>query len=279
MAMAAGPRDYIPMTLDRRSQPTPRVDGPADDESMGDIFCGPISTQPGGLFYSESMDLSNDPRFMGDTILDKRLTAFTALSLIASITSGAACDNFFPFLKVAVQYKDLHHPWILLRFCMQLLGFGLMTMVLFLNVIATMVFGLQFYYIYRLMTSGPIGFESARGYYKEPELTKYRQTAALGFILGLPMFVMGLGCMMYVRVESAVKDNDQVAHSLSLGIFVCFTTMAICLLRISIAHHTLFTKKYRQGISGLRPLLQEMEPTPRNLTPRGHSPRGTPRML
>merc|ERR1712232_860483 len=88
------------------------------------------------------------------------------------------------------------------RGVMQLVGFICMCIVLFLNVLATMVFGVQFYYTYRLMTSGSIGFESARAFYLEPRLTYWRQYSARALLFGLPMFLVSLGCMLFVKFDT-----------------------------------------------------------------------------
>ncbi|CAK0860595.1 unnamed protein product [Prorocentrum cordatum] len=105
------------------------------------------------------MDLNNDPRFFNDNVLDKRLAAFTALSVVSSIMVGAACDNFIPFEEDKLRFDS---NMAVFRSCVALVGFFLMCVVFLLNVVATMVFGVQFYYVYRLMTAGQVGFESAK---------------------------------------------------------------------------------------------------------------------
>ncbi|CAK0860592.1 unnamed protein product [Prorocentrum cordatum] len=100
------------------------------------------------------MDLNNDPRFFNDNVLDKRLAAFTALSVVSSIMVGAACDNFIPFEEDKLRFDS---NMAVFRSCVALVGFFLMCVVFLLNVVATMVFGVQFYYVYRLMTAGQVG--------------------------------------------------------------------------------------------------------------------------
>ncbi|CAK0860594.1 unnamed protein product [Prorocentrum cordatum] len=112
-----------------------------------------------GLIPCRSMDLNNDPRFFNDNVLDKRLAAFTALSVVSSIMVGAACDNFIPFEEDKLRFDS---NMAVFRSCVALVGFFLMCVVFLLNVVATMVFGVQFYYVYRLMTAGQVGFESAK---------------------------------------------------------------------------------------------------------------------
>ncbi|CAK0860600.1 unnamed protein product [Prorocentrum cordatum] len=72
---------------------------------------------------------------------------------------GAACDNFIPFEEDKLRFDS---NMAVFRSCVALVGFFLMCVVFLLNVVATMVFGVQFYYVYRLMTAGQVGFESAK---------------------------------------------------------------------------------------------------------------------
>jgi len=261
----AAPVQYFPLSLEQGSPLPPAgvvhyVDE-MEDENMTSHLCGAVSQRPGGLWYAESMDLSNDPRFMGDTILDKRLAAFTALSIIASISTGAVCDNFFPFLDSNnLKFLGAHQkPWDFVRGLMQLAGFLLMSLVLFLDVVATIVFGAQFYYTYKLMTSGPVGFESARGFYKDPKMTEYRSRAALGLIIGLPLFLLSIGCMIYVKFDLAEADRDTtLRHIVCLGSFAIFLCMALCVLRVGMDHQRVFSSKCRMS-SSVTPLLQRLE--------------------
>lgn len=266
----ASPVQYYPLRLEGSSQ-LPSAGVHYDEESISDTLCGTMAQRPGGLFYCESMDLANDPRFLHDTILDKRLAAFTALSIIASISTGAVCDNFFPFFEakhLILLGKD-QGPWDVVRVVMQLSGFVMMSFVLFLDIIATIVFGAQFYYTYKLMTSGPIGFESARGFYKDPKMTDYRSKAALGLIVGLPLFVLAIGCMLYVKFDLALKeekdDDGFLHHSLCLACFGVFLCMALCICRVSMDHQRTFSLKCRQS-SHVQPLLEHLnsDRTPRS---------------
>mmetsp|Transcript_28454 Transcript_28454/g.60341 ORF Transcript_28454/g.60341 Transcript_28454/m.60341 type:complete len:272 (-) Transcript_28454:36-851(-) len=205
-----------------------------------------------GLVPSESMELSNDPRFFNDNVIDKRLTAFTALSVVSSLMAGAACDQFFPFLEKDMKMWGSETP---VRGFMQLFGFVLMCLVLFLNILATMVFGVQFYFTYRLMTSGPIGFESARSFYLDQNMTYYRQLSAKGLIWGLPMFVLSVGCMLFVKFDDANSERKVTAWCT----FATFLAFAVCLFRVGLKHQMVFDSKYRYTGAGVRPLLTEMD--------------------
>mmetsp|Transcript_35169 Transcript_35169/g.109503 ORF Transcript_35169/g.109503 Transcript_35169/m.109503 type:complete len:269 (-) Transcript_35169:98-904(-) len=225
-----------------------------DDCSMAADYCcrsGEAVRVTGGLIPCQSMELSNDPRFFNDNVIDKRLTSFTALSVVSSLMAGAACDNFFPFLDSSMGIIGSETP---VKDVLQLVGFCLMCMVLFLNVMATMVFGVQFYFTYRLMTSGPVGFESARSFYLDSNMTYWRQLSAKALIWGMPMFVLSIGCMLFVKFYDKNR-NLQVESWLT---FLSFLAFAAFLLRIGIVSQRTFASKYYVG-SGLRPLLADME--------------------
>jgi len=225
-----------------------------DDCSMAADYCcssGQAARSSGGLIPCQSMDLTNDPRFFNDNVIDKRLTAFTALSIVSSLMAGAACDNFFPFLEHNMDIVGSPYP---MREAMQLIGFALMCLVLFLNVMATMVFGVQFYFTYRLMTSGPVGFESARSFYLDSNMTYWRQLAAKSLMWGMPMFVLSVGCMLFVKFYERNKDLPITSFVTLLSFVIC----AGCLLRIGIVTQRTFASKYYVG-SGVRPLLENIE--------------------
>merc|ERR1712037_179054 len=196
---------------------------------------------------------SNDPRFFDDNVIDKRLTAFTALSVVSSLMAGAACDQFFPFIEEANTKLMGTHDFV--RRFMQLFGFGLMCIVLFLNVLATMVFGVQFYFTYRLMTSGPIGFETARSFYLDTKMTYYRQLSAKGLIWGMPMFILSTGCMLFGKLDGASASQAIVAWVT----IVSFLVFSICLFRVGLQHRLTFDCKYRFTGTGVKPLLTEMD--------------------
>merc|ERR1711920_1182863 len=180
--------------------------------------------------------------------MGKRLTAFTALSVVSSMMAGAAVDQFFPLMEEIDkdEGQGLKHAILV---AMQLVGFSLMCIVLFLNVLATMVFGVQFYFTFRLMTAGAIGFESAKAFYLEPRLTYWRHISAKSLLFGLPLFLVSVGCMLFVEF-----DNRRFPIRAWVT-FISFSTVAALLLRIGLLHAQLFSRKYYKS-SAVRPLLE-----------------------
>merc|ERR1719230_2441827 len=121
-----------------------------------------------GLVHSESMHMTNDPRFFQGSVLNKRLAAFSGLSVVSGLMVGTCSD-------VISMKKDMNLST--LEGNLQLLSFTIMTFVLFANIIATYVGVAQIYHTYRLETAGPTGFEMATSYYLNPNIVSWRHVA------------------------------------------------------------------------------------------------------
>merc|ERR1711997_235450 len=102
------------------------------------------------------------------------------------------------------------------------------------------------------MTAGPIGFESARTFYLDPTMTFWRQFSVKGLIIGSPLFVVSVGCMLADQASCSFAD---IFGGLVLFLFLAF---ALCLCRIGQLHQERFRRKYYAG-TDLRPLLTNME--------------------
>jgi len=205
-----------------------------------------------GLIPCRSMDLTNDPRFFNDNVLDKRLAAFTALSVVSSIMVGAACDNFVPFEEDRMKFDtDMNR----FRSVVALFGFFLMCIVFLMNVISTMVFGVQFYYVYRLMTAGQVGFESAKTFYLDADMTWWRQLSVNGLIRGMPLFVMSVGCMLVVKVDGDRRFKEIFA----CVVLLAFLLFALFVYKIARSHEDLFRRKYYIGNNDMRATLMNLE--------------------
>jgi hypothetical protein len=187
-------------------------------------------------YSRRTIELDNDPRFFNDNVLDKRLAAFTALSIVSSIMVGAACDNFVPFEEDSIKFDTDRHMF---RSIVALVGFSMMCIVFVLNVIATMVFGVQFYYVYRLMTSGQLGFDSAKSFYLNPRMMKWRKVSVMGLTMGMPLFVMSVGCMLVVKMDQDQNHQRKIA----CGLLVVFVLFAAFVLHIARDHRDVFKEK------------------------------------
>merc|ERR1719436_1178017 len=79
-----------------------------------------VLEQSTGLVHSESMQLSNDPRFFQGSVLNKRLSAFGGLSVVSGLMVGTCSD-------VISMKKDMDLST--LSGNLQLLSFTIMTFV------------------------------------------------------------------------------------------------------------------------------------------------------
>merc|ERR1711953_1594158 len=93
---------------------------------------------------------------------------------------------------------------------LQLLSFGIMTLVLFANIIATYVGVAQIYHAYRLQTAGPTGFEMATSYYLNPNIVAWRHIAVKCMLWSLPLYLVSIGLRVEVNFERAAHKPDQI---------------------------------------------------------------------
>lgn len=162
------------------------------------------------LARSDSMDVSNDPRFFGGNILDKRLTAFAGLGTISGLLVGTAMDQVY---GMSHDFHIIFSPTAM-DYC-KFLTFVFMTFVFYFNMISTYVSVAQIYHCYRLMTAGPTGFEGAKLYYLNPNVAFYRHFAIKGMLNSLWMFLMGTAFRLWVKFS-----NDAVETPLWVAVGV-----------------------------------------------------------
>merc|ERR1719265_2842370 len=152
-----------------------------------------------GLLHSESMDLSNDPRFFQYTVLNKRLAAFSSLSVVSGLMVGTST-------AVISMKKDMDMTTFDGQ--LQFVSFAIMTMVLFANIIATYIGVAQVYHAYRLETAGPTGFEMATSYYLNPNIIAWRHIAIKGMLHSLPLFLISTGLRIAVAFERSAEAEE-----------------------------------------------------------------------
>lgn len=192
-----------------------------------------------GLIHSESMDLSNDPRFFQDSVLQKRLAAFSSLSVVSGLMVGTST-------AVISMRKDMN-IWSF-DGSLQFLSFLIMTFVLFANIIATYVGVAQVYHTFRLETAGPTGFEMATSYYLNPNIVAWRHLAIKCMLISMPMFLVSTGLRVTVNFdrEAGVIDppSRYCAHLLG-GIFlVVYSVMGLIVYLIHQKHVDIFRERY-----------------------------------
>jgi len=229
---------------------------------------------------AESMDISNDPRFFTDSVIDKRLVAFGSLAVVSTLLLENAADIGFEMRK----RMSLHS----VESTFQLLGFMIMMSVLLVNVVSVYVGVAQPYHSLRLATSGPAGFEASVNYYLHKDIIVYRHVAVKFMLLSIPWFVLANGLRMVPKFvwdaqEAAPKEHReehekgngsavdigsalrfqpptrQLALHIETGFFiVLFLLAAIVVWSIHVQHIRIFQENYDRvwygtGMSHLLP--------------------------
>jgi hypothetical protein len=203
------------------------------------------------LARAESMDLSNDPRFFSGNVIDKRLEAFGKLTLISGLMLGTSMGQCFSLKKdmnLAFQLPPIGF--------IQLLGFGLQMLCTFLCIISLYTIAHQLFYTYRLMTSGPTGFEAASMFYLNKTMTMWRHFAIKCLLNGLWVFILSSGVQLFSKFykdAEATHDIDKPALDMKVHfvigfiVFLCYggVTLFLCMLR---RHHLSAFRQYYQVI-------------------------------
>lgn len=206
----------------------------------------------GGVFaHSESMEITNDPRFFQDNVLSLRLAAFGGMGVVAGLMVQNSLDNLFDMNKtMRFHSKDHHHH--LDSWC-QLIAMVTLSIVHYLNIIATYVGVAQPYHTIRLMTAGPTGFESAACYYLNKNIIAWRHFAVFGALFSMPLFLASSGLRMIVKFdrenydfqEPASEEPDAIDRLIGLCMCGMFIFMACTVWYIHNKHWKVFDERYR----------------------------------
>lgn len=176
--------------------------GPGFDDGGG-FEDGPL------LSREESMEISNDPRFFTDSVIDKRLVAFGSLVVVSTLMLENSADIGFAMRKT-MSLESVEGA-------LQLLAFLILMGIVLANVVSTYVGVAQPYHSLRLATSGPAGFEASAGYYLHKDITVYRHLAVKCMLLSIPWFVMANGFRMVPKFVWDARDADPKEHKRSQG--------------------------------------------------------------
>jgi hypothetical protein len=195
--------------------------------------------QQTGLIHSESMEMSNDPRFFQHSVLNKRLAAFSSLSVVSGLMVGTST-------AVISMKKDMD-LWTF-DGQLQFASFGIMTLVMFANVIATYVGVAQVYHAYRLETAGPTGFEMASSYYLNPNIVSWRHIAIKCMLHSLPLFLISTGMRIAVNFDMEAEKPLHLsfwgARFFGLFYMTVFTLMGVVVWYLHHKHTAIFRERY-----------------------------------
>lgn len=197
---------------------------------------------------SESMDLTNDPRFFSNNVITKRLVAFQTISVVSVLMVNLSIKQMFVLEK-----KDMNVHTVngVIRYT----GFALMTVVFLLDLFTVIVIISQLFMTYRLLTAGPTGFEIAKSYYLNPNIVTMRHMAVKGFLWSLPVFVASTGCMVLSSFSSPLEEG--MAWPLVILILLCSLSLAWVINK----HQSIFKERYAVARMHERPLLSAVHPS------------------
>lgn len=207
-----------------------------------------------GLFRSDSMDMQNDPRFFQGSILEKRLAAFSGLGVVSGLMVGYTQNSIRSGAPLELTtFEGVLHS----------IGFLLACLGLVLNVIATYVSVAQVYHVYRLETSGPIGFEMGVSYYLNPNIVAWRHLAIKCMLLSLPLFLVSTGIELEVKIASAHQTPGRhsllVARGLGIAVMMMFFMMGSVVFHVHSIHAEVFRDRYEQSAEAQGPYLSRVQ--------------------
>lgn len=219
-----------------------------------------------GFARSESMDIMNDPRFFTGNVIDKRMAAFTGLSVVSTIMVSTSLSECYGMKK----HIDMSSP----DGVVQLVGFGIMNVVLFMNVLTTYVCVAQVFFVYRLMTAGPTGFEMASSFYLNPNIAFWRHAGVKNLLISVPTFVVGSAFRMLKKFDNDMPGEVKPKGPVDvlpwyeariwgvsgIGIVVCgaWCSMALLVWYVNNKHASVFKERYAIAKEMERPLLQQV---------------------
>lgn len=196
-------------------------------------------------------ELVNDPRFMMENVIDKRLVAFEAVGIVTEIMASEAAKQCF---ELAADFS-----WTggeLIVSIMQIIGFLIMVGVMFLDLVAVSTLSLQLFFTIRLMTTGPTGFDKAAAFYTDRRMWLWRERAIFGVKWGIVGFFLSSGFMLFVKfwtegapaveeMSEETEEGEYQSHKiLSALILLLFAVLASVLARLMIVHQKVFDQSY-----------------------------------
>lgn len=203
-------------------------------------------------------ELTNDPRFFTENVIDKRLAAFEALAIVTEIMASEAVKQCFELSKEFVFRKDYPVMGI-----MQMIGFTLMCTVMFMSTVATAVLSLQLFFTIRLMTAGPTGFDKAASFYTDRRMWLWRERAIFGVKWSLFTFMLSTGFMLCVKFyteglieEEEAAGEEVVGHhhpamrgagfhqAVATAVFLFFVMLSSGIFYLVKVHQQVFDESY-----------------------------------
>jgi len=219
-------------------------------EDLGPIMSG---LERIGLFRSDSMEMSNDPRFFQGSVLNKRMAAFSGLGVVSGLMVG--------FTQASLR-KDFNMDLTTIEGQLYGIGFIVSCVGLFSNIIATYVSVAQVYHVYRLETAGPMGFEMATSYYLNPNIVAWRHLAIKCLLLSLPLFLVSTGLQIEVSMGSSARVAERpslrMARAWGFTMMSLFFFMGLVVWYVHSIHAWIFRDRYDVAMDNQTPYLNRV---------------------
>eukprot|EP00746_Dinoflagellata_sp_MGD_P050881 gnl/MRDRNA2_/MRDRNA2_227407_c0_seq1.p1 gnl/MRDRNA2_/MRDRNA2_227407_c0~~gnl/MRDRNA2_/MRDRNA2_227407_c0_seq1.p1 ORF type:complete len:142 (-),score=17.96 gnl/MRDRNA2_/MRDRNA2_227407_c0_seq1:28-453(-) len=129
-----------------------------------------------------------------------------------------------------------------------------MTLTFLFNLFALVVLLQQIFQVYRLMTSSSIGFDFAKSYYLNPNITKMRHLAVKAFFASLPMLIFSMALKTFTHLA---YKQDRLVFGIVLSVFMAL--FALFIMYTNHVHSTIFKDKYAVMKEHELPLLSHMK--------------------
>jgi len=208
-------------------------------------------------------EITNDPRFFAENVIEKRLAAFEALAVITGIMAEESLKQTFELTKDFAWTGEL-----LIFSIIQLVGFFMMVFVAFMDLVACAVLSLQLFFTIRLFTAGPTGFDKASRFYTDRRMWLWRERAIFGVKWSIVGFVLSTGFMLCVKfyVEGApeqeeaeeagrMHDKEYAGHKiLACVVLVVFSVLSFILYWLGREHTKCFNECY-SSVEMISPLM------------------------
>eukprot|EP00405_Crypthecodinium_cohnii_P013734 CAMPEP_0206458196 /NCGR_PEP_ID=MMETSP0324_2-20121206/23422_1 /ASSEMBLY_ACC=CAM_ASM_000836 /TAXON_ID=2866 /ORGANISM="Crypthecodinium cohnii, Strain Seligo" /LENGTH=242 /DNA_ID=CAMNT_0053929481 /DNA_START=81 /DNA_END=809 /DNA_ORIENTATION=- len=202
----------------------------------------PLSMLP----RSNSMDVINDPRFMANSVIAKRLAAFQTICVVAVLMVNLSVQQMFALEKADIKLATVQGA-------ITYTGFILMSLVFLMNLGVCIVLIQQLFMTYRLLTAGATGFEVAKSYYLHPDIVSMRHVSVKGFFFSLPLFLAASTCMVFKSFD----DDGKTA--LAIPVIAFFALAALVLWYLNHRNNKIFKDRYNACKSHEEPLLTQLE--------------------
>jgi hypothetical protein len=179
---------------------------------------------------SESMDITNDPRFFAGNVMDKRLGAFKSMTLFSSIMFGTALHQCFALKKDMDFSKS--HDFVGNIAVWQTVSFFLALCIAIQCLLSLYIIAQQLFYTYRLMTAGSLGFDLAAVFYLTRTITMWRHLAIKMLFNGMLKFLILVGIQLFVtfyKDAAGVKDTKDVEMVVNLQNYSSVTEQIVTL--------------------------------------------------